>query len=80
MMAVLPDEIRMINTETKGVFSAYPCISPSGKFLFDPVKQAYKYRIRIPGVELSMIVVDVTDRQLREFMRTKTPIPVPHAR
>ena len=79
MTVVLPDEIKMVNTETKAVFSAHPCVSLKGNFLFDPLKQAYKYRIKIPGVEVSMIVVDVTDDQLRNFVRNKQPIPVPHA-
>jgi len=79
MMALLPDQIRMINTETKAVFWAHPCLSLNGCYLYDPMKDAYRYRIEIPGVEVSMIVVNVTDRQLRDFLRTKIPIPVPHA-
>ena len=80
MMAMLPNEIRMVNTETKVIFYAHPCVSLRGNFLFDPVKRAYKYRIALPGVEVSLIVVDVTDKQLRDYAKTKAPIPVPHAR
>jgi hypothetical protein len=79
MMAVLPNEIRLVN-HNKIVFTAIACVSLDGNFLYNPYRDAYQYRVQIPNVEISMIVVEVTDRQLREFMANKQPIPMPYAR
>jgi hypothetical protein len=79
MTAILPDEIKMINPQTRRVFAAHPCVTANGNYIYDPMKDAYRYRIEIPGVESSMVVVDVRDSQIRNFLQTKKPIPVPHA-
>jgi hypothetical protein len=65
-----PGEIRVVNPESRAVFRAHP----TG--LYAPMKDAFQYRVKIPGVELSLVTIDVTSRELRAFLFDGQPIPV----
>ncbi len=65
-----PGEIRVINPVSRVVFKA----RPTG--LYAPSKDAYQYRVMLPGIEESLVVIDVTTAELVEFMFDSEPIPV----
>lgn len=79
-----PGEIVMMNREGK-IFRAHVCerrnpVTNEQEWLFNPIKRTFQYRVHIPGVELSLVVIDVTRQQLRDHIRTSIPIPIiPHA-
>jgi len=66
----------MVN-KAGGRFKANPCSRDglNGKeFLYNLAKDAFQYRVQIPGVILSLVVIDVTQRELREFVKTGKPV------
>lgn len=65
-----PGEIRVMNPDSRAVFRAHP----TGYYA--PFKDAYQYRVKIPGVEISFVVIDIPTRELRRYLWTKKPIPV----
>lgn len=64
---IAPGEITMINREGK-IFYA----NPTG--LYDPVRQVFQYRVKIPNVESSLVVVDVSKYELSRHIRFGTPV------
>lgn len=44
------------------------------EYLYHPAKQAFQYRVIIPGVDVSFVVQDVTERELRHHLLTGTPV------
>lgn len=62
-----PGEVTMIN-HSGHVFRAHP----TG--VFHPRQKSFQYRLQIPGVKLSLIVVTLTEAQLNSYLRTLTPI------
>lgn len=74
-----PGEIRLINREGKK-FTASPSTRINAKgeteWLYNPFKQAFQYRVNIPGVLISMVTVDVTERELRKYLQNGTPVVI----
>jgi hypothetical protein len=71
-----PGEITMVNLDGD-VFRARASQRDGvtgREYLYNPAKQAYQYRVLIPNVALSMVVVDVTERELRHHLLTGTPV------
>jgi hypothetical protein len=71
-----PGEINMINQD-RAVFRAR--ISQrdgvAGKeYLYNPSKGAFQYRLIIPSIGDSMIVQDVTENELRQYLLTGKPV------
>jgi hypothetical protein len=66
---ILPSEITMVNLD--GVtFRARPTN------LYNKVRQAFQYRVILPGVAISMVVIDVTENELRDHLRTGKPVTI----
>jgi len=62
-----PGEICVINRDGR-TFRAY------FTGLYNTLRHTYQYRVLIPNVELSLVVIEFTRRQLREYNRTDMPI------
>jgi hypothetical protein len=45
-------------------------------YLYNPALQAFQYRVQIPNIAVSMIVQDVTTRELRKYMQDGKPIRI----
>lgn len=76
-MMTPPGEIMMINANGRK-FKAFPSKRMPAlggeEYLFNPAKNAFQYRVDIPGIIISMVVIDVTERELREFVNTGKPV------
>jgi hypothetical protein len=69
-----PGEIKMVNIDGRS-FLAHPCRTVEGRgYIYNPVLDAFRFRVAIPGVEVSLIVVPVTTSELREFVNTGKPV------
>jgi hypothetical protein len=71
-----PGEITMVNLDGDVFRARVSRRNGFGgpEFLYNPAKQAFQYRVIIPNVEVSMVVVDVTERELRHHLLTGTPV------
>jgi hypothetical protein len=71
-----PDEIRMKNRDG-ALFRAtasFRMVGTEKEWLYKPSADAFQYRVVIPGMAISMIIQDVTRRELREYLRTNKPV------
>jgi hypothetical protein len=71
-----PGEITVVNIDGRR-FKAIPSRRNGlggAEYLFNPSKDAFQYRVQIPGIILSMVTVDVTKRELQEFVKTGKPV------
>jgi hypothetical protein len=67
-MAPIPSEIQVMNHRGE-IFRARPTgIRPS--------QGAHQYRIQLPNVEFSLIVVTVTENELRDHVQTGFPVQI----
>ncbi len=47
-----------------------------GEYRYNVAKSAFQYRVRIPGIIVSMITIDVSEGDLREFVRSGKPVTI----
>jgi hypothetical protein len=67
-MAPTPSEIQVVNHRGQ-TFRARPTgIRPSA--------ESYQYRIEIPGIAFSLVVVNVTESELREHLLSGKPVQI----
>lgn len=65
-----PGEIRVINPQSRAVFKAHP----TG--LYSRERNVFQYRVDIPGIDISFVVIEVTSAELTNFLLNGKPIPV----
>jgi hypothetical protein len=65
---LIPGEIVMVNAGGRR-FRAHPTGVRTSR-------DTFQFRVHIPGVELSMVVQDVSRQELRVYGRTRVPIPI----
>ena len=75
-----PGEIITINHRGTR-FKAHPsyrcnAVSSEMEYLYNPAKATFQYRIEIPGILISLITIDVTERELLEFVNSGKPVRI----
>ena len=73
-----PGEIVMINANGRK-FKAHPSHRENfttfqTEYLYNPAKATFQYRVQIPGILISMVVIDVSEAELRRFVNTGKPV------
>jgi hypothetical protein len=70
-----PSEIQARNIRGQ-VFYADAVRNQLGEYKYNVAEAAFQYRIRIPGIILSMITIDVPENELREFVKSGKPVTI----
>ncbi len=59
------------------VFYADAVRNQLGEYRYNIATSSFQYRVRIPNIIVSMITIDVSEGDLREFVRTGKPVTIP---